>query len=51
MMEPLGIAIHGVDLAHLRPGCTVAVLGAGPIELLIAAVARAGIDVAAEEGV
>jgi len=41
LLEPLGIAIHAVDLAHLRPGQTVAVLGAGPIGLLIAAVAKA----------
>ena len=41
MLEPLGIAIHTVDLAHLRAGQTVAVLGAGPIGLLIAAVAKA----------
>jgi len=41
MLEPLGIAIHAVDLAHLKLGYTVAVLGAGPIGLLIAAVARA----------
>ncbi|GAB4540681.1 MAG: sorbitol dehydrogenase [Anaerolineae bacterium] len=41
MLEPLGIAIHTVDLAHLKPGQTVAVLGAGPIGLLVAAVARA----------
>jgi L-iditol 2-dehydrogenase len=41
LLEPLGIAIHSVDLAHLQPGQTVAVLGAGPIGLLIAAVARA----------
>jgi L-iditol 2-dehydrogenase len=41
MLEPLGVAIHAVDLAHLKPGYTVAVLGAGPIGLLIAAVARA----------
>lgn len=41
MLEPLGVAIHAVDLAHLRPGHTVAVLGAGPIGLLIAAVAEA----------
>jgi len=40
MLEPLGVAIHAVDLAHLRPGYTVAVLGAGPIGLLIAAVAK-----------
>lgn len=41
LLEPLGIAIHTVDLAHLKPGQTIAVLGAGPIGLLIAAVARA----------
>jgi L-iditol 2-dehydrogenase len=41
LLEPLGIAIHSVDLAHLKPGQTVAVLGAGPIGLFIAAVARA----------
>ena len=41
MLEPLGIAVHAVDLAHLKPGETVAILGAGPIGLLIAAVARA----------
>ena len=41
MLEPLGIALHAVDLAHLKTGQTVAVLGAGPIGLLIAAVARA----------
>jgi L-iditol 2-dehydrogenase len=41
LLEPLGIAIHSVDLAHLKPGQTVAVLGAGPIGLLVAAVARA----------
>jgi L-iditol 2-dehydrogenase len=40
MLEPLGIAIHAVDLAHLVPGFTVAVLGAGPIGLFTAAVAR-----------
>jgi L-iditol 2-dehydrogenase len=41
MLEPLGIAIHTIDLARLKPGQTVAVLGAGPIGLLTAAVARA----------
>lgn len=41
LLEPLGIALHSVDLAHLQPGQTVAVLGAGPIGLLTAAVARA----------
>jgi L-iditol 2-dehydrogenase len=42
LLEPLGVAIHSVDLAHLKPGQTVAVLGAGSIGLLTAAVARAG---------
>jgi L-iditol 2-dehydrogenase len=41
LLEPLGIALHSVDLAQLKPGQTIAVLGAGPIGLLIAAVARA----------
>jgi len=41
LLEPLGIALHSVDLAHLQPGQTAAVLGAGPIGLLIGAVARA----------
>jgi L-iditol 2-dehydrogenase len=41
LLEPLGVAIHAVDLAHLRPGDSVAVMGAGPIGLMIAAVARA----------
>jgi len=41
LLEPLGVAIHAVDLAHIKPGQTVAVLGAGPIGLMIAAVARA----------
>jgi L-iditol 2-dehydrogenase len=41
LLEPLGIAIHSVDLAHLKPGDSVAVLGAGPIGLLTAAVAKA----------
>lgn len=40
MLEPLGIALHTVDLAHLKVGQTVAVFGAGPIGILIAAVAR-----------
>ncbi len=41
MLEPLGVAIHTVDLSHLRVGQTIAILGAGPIGLLIAAVAKA----------
>jgi L-iditol 2-dehydrogenase len=41
MLEPLGIAIHAVDLSHIRAGQTIAVLGAGPVGLLTAAVAKA----------
>ena len=40
MLEPLGVAIHAVDLGHLRAGATVAVFGCGPIGLLVLAVAR-----------
>ena len=40
LLEPLGVAIHAVDLAHLRPMETAAVLGSGPIGLLILQVAR-----------
>jgi L-iditol 2-dehydrogenase len=35
MLEPLGVALHAVDLAHLKPGMTVGVFGCGPIGLLI----------------
>jgi len=35
LLEPLGVAIHAVDLAGLSLGETVAVLGCGPIGLLI----------------
>jgi L-iditol 2-dehydrogenase len=35
LLEPLGVAVHSVDLAHLRPGGTVGVVGCGPIGLLL----------------
>lgn len=38
--EALGVAIHTVDLSHLRVGDSVAVFGCGPIGLLIARVAQ-----------
>lgn len=45
LLEPLGVALHAVDLAKLRVGASVAILGAGPIGLLILQVARlAGAD-------
>lgn len=40
MLEPLGVALHSVDLAHLRPGATLGVFGCGPIGLLILQAAR-----------
>jgi L-iditol 2-dehydrogenase len=40
LLEPLGIAIHAVDLAHLRVGMSVGVFGCGPIGLLIIQLAR-----------
>ena len=40
LVEPLAIAIHAMELAGVRPGATVAVLGNGPIGLLIVALAR-----------
>jgi len=41
LLEPLGVAVHAVDLADVDVMDTVAVLGAGPIGLLVAQVARA----------
>ena len=40
MLEPLGVAIHSVDLGHLKAGMTVGVFGCGPIGLLIVQLAR-----------
>lgn len=41
MLEPLGVAIHAVDLGKIRPGMRVGVFGCGPIGLLVVQVARA----------
>jgi L-iditol 2-dehydrogenase len=40
LLEPLGVALHAVDLAHLRTGMTVGVFGCGPIGLLVVQLAR-----------
>jgi L-iditol 2-dehydrogenase len=40
MLEPLGVALHTVDLAHVRPGKSVGVFGSGPIGLFILQAAR-----------
>ncbi len=40
LLEPLGVALHAVDLAKLRVAHSVAILGCGPIGLLILRVAK-----------
>jgi L-iditol 2-dehydrogenase len=40
LLEPLGVAIHAVDLGKVGPRAHVAVVGCGPIGLLIIQVAR-----------
>lgn len=43
MLEPLGVALHALDLGHMRIGAVVAIVGAGPIGLLLLqAVRRSG---------
>jgi L-iditol 2-dehydrogenase len=41
LLEPLGVAIHALDLARLRPGATIGIFGAGPIGLLLVQLALA----------
>jgi L-iditol 2-dehydrogenase len=40
MLEPLGVAIHAVDLGKIKAGMRVGVFGCGPIGLLIMQVAK-----------
>jgi len=40
LLEPLGVALHAVDLARIRVGDSLAIIGAGPIGLLILQAAR-----------
>jgi len=40
MLEPLGVAIHAVNLGKLQAGMTVGVFGCGPIGLLAVQLAR-----------
>jgi L-iditol 2-dehydrogenase len=40
MLEPLGVALHAINLAKIRPGNRVAVIGAGPIGLLLVQAAK-----------
>jgi L-iditol 2-dehydrogenase len=41
MLEPLGVAVHSVDLGHLPFGGTASVVGCGPIGLLLIGVLKA----------
>jgi len=40
LLEPLGVAIHATDLARIRVSHSVAILGAGPIGLMILQMVR-----------
>lgn len=35
LLEPVGVALHAVDLAHVRPGSVAGVFGCGPLGLLL----------------
>jgi L-iditol 2-dehydrogenase len=41
LLEPLGVALHSVDLGHLPFGGTASVIGCGPIGLLLIGVLKA----------
>jgi L-iditol 2-dehydrogenase len=46
LLEPLGVALHALDLGHVGPGTRVGVFGCGPIGLLVVqAIAAAGGEV------
>jgi 2-desacetyl-2-hydroxyethyl bacteriochlorophyllide A dehydrogenase len=39
LLEPVSVAVHTIDIARIKPGGTMAILGSGPIGLLIQMVA------------
>lgn len=41
LLEPLGVALHALDLGHVRVGMSVGVFGCGPVGLLLIQLARA----------
>jgi L-iditol 2-dehydrogenase len=41
LLEPLGVALHALDLGHLRLGGSAVVAGCGPLGLLLVATLRA----------
>ncbi len=40
LLDIVGIAIHGMNVAHLAPGADVAILGSGPLGLSMVQIAR-----------
>jgi len=40
LIEPLSCVLHGIELANIRPGCTVLILGGGAIGGLLLQLAR-----------
>jgi L-iditol 2-dehydrogenase len=40
LLEPVSVAVHTIDIANIKPGSSLAILGAGPIGLLIQEVAQ-----------
>jgi L-iditol 2-dehydrogenase len=42
LLEPLGVALHALDLGHLRLGQSAAVVGCGPIGLMLIQLLLAG---------
>lgn len=40
MLEPLGVALHAFDLGHVRLADSVAIVGCGPVGLMLLQVAR-----------
>ena len=50
LLEPLGVALHALDLAAVAPGDRAAVFGCGPLGLLIVQLlVRAGVEVFAAD--
>ncbi len=50
LLEPLGVALHALDLGHVRPGMTAGVFGCGPLGLQLVQVLRmAGMSVVADD--
>jgi L-iditol 2-dehydrogenase len=41
LLEPLGVALHALDLGHVHFGGTAAIVGCGPIGLMLVEAARA----------